>query len=403
MNKYRCVVSAVFNYGRKPSTFALPANPTTDADRRRERHPDALVFYAREDVEAVARTLAAGEHRDPSRPAMTSGETAARRVDDTQDAELVRVAAYAGLRLGELLALRWRDVDFAGCALTIARAMSARVEGSTKSGRVGRVPLADQAAAALERVSTRERYTAADDLMFCNVYGRTMDNSALRRRYRRRRSQPAFGRCASTTCGIRSGHCSPPAESMSSRSRSRWDTARLPRRAAACTRGRRLSRRRCSRRRSRRACPKPPIGLLGESGCEGCGGSAVFQGAGEPRWGLPLELRERVGVEGAERTLRATDEAAIEEAREALDWWRSLHARPLSMVAANLRYHVLKAGAEVEGRVEVTQRLKRQDTLIGKLDRERGNVTQMQDIGGVRAVVPSVPHAYRVRRRLLKS
>jgi len=44
------------------------------------------------------------------------------------------------------------------------------------------------------------------------------------------------------------------------------------------------------------------------------------------------------------------------------------------MVAANLRYHVLKAGAEVEGRVEVTQRLKRQDTLIGKLDRERGNV-----------------------------
>jgi putative GTP pyrophosphokinase len=116
-----------------------------------------------------------------------------------------------------------------------------------------------------------------------------------------------------------------------------------------------------------------------------------------------LELRERVRVEGAERALRATDEAAIETAREALEWWRSLHARPLSTVAANLRYHVSKAEAQVDGRVEVTQRLKRQDTLIGKLDRERGNVTQMQDIGGVRAVVPSVPHVYRVRRRLLKS
>jgi putative GTP pyrophosphokinase len=116
-----------------------------------------------------------------------------------------------------------------------------------------------------------------------------------------------------------------------------------------------------------------------------------------------LELRERVRVEGAERALRATDEVAIEEAREALDWWRSLHARPLSMVAANLRYHVSKAEAQVDGRVEVAQRLKRQDTLVGKLDRERGNVTQMQDIGGVRAVVPSVPHVYRVRRRLLKS
>jgi integrase len=85
----------------------------------------------------------------------------------------------------ELLALRWHDVDFARCALTIARAMSARVEASTKSGRVRRVPLADQAAAALERMSQRDRYTAPDDLVFCNVYGRTLDDSALRRRYRR--------------------------------------------------------------------------------------------------------------------------------------------------------------------------------------------------------------------------
>jgi integrase len=116
---------------------------------------------------------------------MTSGEIAARQADDDQDAQLVRVAAYAGLRLGELMALRWRDVDFAGSALTIARAMSAGVESSTKSGRVRRVPLADQAAAALERMSRRERYNDPDDLVFCNVYGRTLDDSALRRRYRR--------------------------------------------------------------------------------------------------------------------------------------------------------------------------------------------------------------------------
>jgi integrase len=185
VNKYRCVVSAVFNYGRKSSTFALPANPTGDADRRRERHPDALVFYTPDEVEAIARALAAGEHRDPSRPAITSGELAARKVDDEQDAQLVRVAAYAGLRLGELLALRWRDVDFAGSALTIARAMSARVESSTKSGRVRRVPLADQAAAALDYMSRRNPYTTPDDLVFCNAYGRPLDESALRRRYRR--------------------------------------------------------------------------------------------------------------------------------------------------------------------------------------------------------------------------
>jgi ppGpp synthetase/RelA/SpoT-type nucleotidyltranferase len=48
-----------------------------------------------------------------------------------------------------------------------------------------------------------------------------------------------------------------------------------------------------------------------------------------------------------------------------------------------------RGDARVQGRIEVTQRLKRLDTLIGKLGRERGDVTQMQDVGGVRAVLPT--------------
>ncbi|HEY2571437.1 MAG TPA: tyrosine-type recombinase/integrase [Solirubrobacteraceae bacterium] len=82
-------------------------------------------------------------------------------------------------------ALRWRDVDFAGSALTVARAMTAGVESTTKSGRVRRVPPVDQAAAALDRLSRREHFTAPGELVFCNVLGRSLDGSALRRRYRR--------------------------------------------------------------------------------------------------------------------------------------------------------------------------------------------------------------------------
>ena len=190
VNKYRSVISAVFNYGCKPSTFALPANPASGADKRREPHPGALVFYSPEEIEAIARALAEGRHRDPRGTRQRAGAEA-RQAEDHQDAEIVRVAAYAGLRQGELLALRWRDVDFAGSALTIARAMSAGVESSTKSGRVRRVPLADQAAAALDRMSRREHFTAPDDLVFCNVFGRPLDGSALRRRYRR--AQAAAG------------------------------------------------------------------------------------------------------------------------------------------------------------------------------------------------------------------
>lgn len=65
--------------------------------------------------------------------------------------------------------------------------MSAGVESSTKSGRVRRVPLPDQAAAALDRLSRREDFTGPDERVFCNVFGRTLDGSALRRRFKRAR------------------------------------------------------------------------------------------------------------------------------------------------------------------------------------------------------------------------
>ncbi len=185
VNKYRCVIAAAFNHATKPSTFGVSANPVEHADKRQERHPDALVFYAPEEVEALAHALEDGLHRDPSRPAVSAQERDAQLAEDRQDAEMVRVAAYAGLRQGELLTLRWRDIDFAGSALTIARAISAGVESSTKSGRVRRVPLADQAATALTRTSRREHFTSADDLVFCNALGRRLDDSALRRRFRR--------------------------------------------------------------------------------------------------------------------------------------------------------------------------------------------------------------------------
>jgi len=42
VNKYRCVIAAAFRHATKPSTFGLPANPVAHADKRQERHPDAL-------------------------------------------------------------------------------------------------------------------------------------------------------------------------------------------------------------------------------------------------------------------------------------------------------------------------------------------------------------------------
>jgi hypothetical protein len=77
--------------------------------------------------------------------------------------------------------------------------------------------------------------------------------------------------------------------------------------------------------------------------------------------------------------------AELEEAIAIIDWWRSEHAKPLSRVAANLSHY-----SAAEGKPIVTQRLKKLQTMIGKLFREPGmKLGRMEDIGGVRAVLPA--------------
>lgn len=119
---------------------------------------------------------------------------------------------------------------------------------------------------------------------------------------------------------------------------------------------------------------------------------------------LLLEVAETASRLGADRAAGEIDPAEVVLAFQALRWWRTLHARPLSNVAANLRYHVDKEEGRVGGRIEVAQRLKRWTTIIDKLAREpKMQVTQMQDIGGVRALLPSLHHVYAVSRRLRKT
>ena len=188
INKVRQLVCAIFNYGMRPSTDGLPLNPATHADRRAEPERGVVAFFSPEQIEELARALAAGAHRDPSRPALSEDEINARAREDAQDAELVRVAAYVGLRRGELVALHWRDVEFARRKLIIRRSLSGDTEvKSTKSRRVREVPLPDQAAVALDRLSRRGEFTGLDDYVFCSRLGRRLDPSALRRRYERAR------------------------------------------------------------------------------------------------------------------------------------------------------------------------------------------------------------------------
>lgn len=181
VNRARSLISAVYSYGMRPSTFGLGANPAKHADRRSEPDPLHLAFYSPERVEALAQAMAAGAHRDRVRVALAPDEVAARAEDDSQDAQIVRIAAFAGLRRGELVVLRWRDVDLAARKLTVRRTVSGERElSSTKTRRAREVPIPDQAEAAFSRLLRRGDFNGPDDYVFVNRYGRRLDPSALR-------------------------------------------------------------------------------------------------------------------------------------------------------------------------------------------------------------------------------
>ena len=110
-----------------------------------------------------------------------------RAADTPQDAALYLTAAQAGLRQGELRALRWRDIDFAADRIHVRRsaATGARADVKTpKSGRVRSVPMVPAVATALATLGQREHFTGDDDLVFGNAVGEIENDALIRRRYR---------------------------------------------------------------------------------------------------------------------------------------------------------------------------------------------------------------------------
>ncbi len=88
-----------------------------------------------------------------------------------------------GLRRGELVGLRWRDVDFPGQAIRVRANYSCGQMVTPKSGKVRSVPMVDEVARRLGRLGQRERFVADHDPVFAGVAGGHLDASALRRRY----------------------------------------------------------------------------------------------------------------------------------------------------------------------------------------------------------------------------
>ena len=157
-NKLLTELYGVFRRAQK--VYGLPSNPAAQVEKLRQRRRLDLDVFSPEEVRALVRA-AAGE----------------------QDAAIYLTAAFTGLRRGELIALRWRDVDFTASRIRVCTSFAGGQLTAPKSGKVRSVPLAREVASVLALLSQREHWTGDDDLVFPGELGSYLDGSALRRRY----------------------------------------------------------------------------------------------------------------------------------------------------------------------------------------------------------------------------
>ncbi|MEX2196538.1 MAG: tyrosine-type recombinase/integrase [Thermoleophilaceae bacterium] len=157
-NKLLVELHGIFR--RAQRVYGLTRNPAADVEPLGVRRKLDLEVLSAEEVRALVRAA-----------------------ENEQDAAIYLTAAFTGLRRGELLALRWRDVDFAGSVIRVRASYCAGALTTPKSGKVRSVPLAPDVAAVLALLGQRPAFTADDDLVFVGEAGGYLDGSALRRRF----------------------------------------------------------------------------------------------------------------------------------------------------------------------------------------------------------------------------
>jgi integrase len=165
IQKILVILHGIFKRAKRRKWIA--ANPAEDAERVTFTRSGDFSVLTPAEVEALARAAA-----------------------NDQDAAIFLTAAFTGLRLGELRALRWRDVNFAKRVVHVRRNVPAGgTERVPKSGKVRSVPLVDRAGQVLDELSRRELWTDPDDFVFPNALGAPFDDNRLRIRFREARDR----------------------------------------------------------------------------------------------------------------------------------------------------------------------------------------------------------------------
>jgi integrase len=142
-------------------------NPVKQAERPRKADAREVRFLSMPEVEALLRAVSDDELG---------------RVERV----LYLAAATTGMRQGELIALRWRDVDWLAKRIRVRRSYVRGEFGTPKSKRSSRaVPLIDRLAGGLDQLSRSSAFTDDDHLVFGHpAVGSPLDRSKVLKRFK---------------------------------------------------------------------------------------------------------------------------------------------------------------------------------------------------------------------------
>ena len=142
IQKYLVILGSIFRHATR--RYGLRTNPIDDVERPRVRSRVEIDILLPEEVWALVRAA-----------------------DSEQDAAIFLVAAFTGLRQGELLALRWRDVDFERRVIRVHRTYkSGNGVDTPKSGGESGADGRTRSPGHWHDLASAKQPTADDDLVF---------------------------------------------------------------------------------------------------------------------------------------------------------------------------------------------------------------------------------------------
>lgn len=168
VRNYVGTLSAIFHYAQHPRRSWASQNPCDAVDLPEVEGHEDIRFLERVEVAALADAAVEGPHQ-------------------AIDRAFYVTAAMTGLRHGELIALRWRDVDWSAMRVRVRQNFVLGEYGTPKSRRSTRsVPMAAEVGGELDRLFTVSRGQADDDLVFADPHtGGPLSKAANNRRFRR--------------------------------------------------------------------------------------------------------------------------------------------------------------------------------------------------------------------------